>query len=318
MADVKISGLPASTTPLAGTEVLPIVQSSVTKQVSVANLTAGRDVSANSFISAAGAVATPSITTTGDTNTGFWFPAADTLAVSTAGAERMRIVSGGNLGLGTTSPQAKLSVSNSGAAGYEFLVTNPSGGIGTYIQSFNRSTGAYVETHYYAASHTFRTNASATSMVLASTGVISLGAAPGSESLRATPVASAVNYLDVRGAATSGAPLLLTAGSDTNINLFVSTKGNGAHYFQTSSSGANQFVIAHTASTVNVLQVTGGATGVAPSMAAAGSDANIDIALTPKGTGVLRFGTYTAGILAQAGYITIKDAAGNTRNLLVG
>ena len=45
MADSKISALPASTTPLAGTEVLPIVQSSATKQVSVANLTAGRSVS---------------------------------------------------------------------------------------------------------------------------------------------------------------------------------------------------------------------------------------------------------------------------------
>jgi len=46
MADTKISALPASTTPLAGTEVLPIVQSSTTKQVSVANLTAGRAISA--------------------------------------------------------------------------------------------------------------------------------------------------------------------------------------------------------------------------------------------------------------------------------
>lgn len=46
MADTKISGLPASTTPLAGTEVLPIVQSGATKQVSVANLTAGRALSA--------------------------------------------------------------------------------------------------------------------------------------------------------------------------------------------------------------------------------------------------------------------------------
>jgi hypothetical protein len=44
MADLKISALPASTTPLAGTEVLPIVQSSATKQVSVANVTAGRNV----------------------------------------------------------------------------------------------------------------------------------------------------------------------------------------------------------------------------------------------------------------------------------
>ena len=51
MADSKISALPASTTPLAGTEVLPIVQSSTTKQVSVANLTAGRAVSALSLTS---------------------------------------------------------------------------------------------------------------------------------------------------------------------------------------------------------------------------------------------------------------------------
>ena len=54
MADSKISALPASTVPLAGTEVLPIVQSSATKQVSVANLTAGR------------AVATGALTVTGD------------------------------------------------------------------------------------------------------------------------------------------------------------------------------------------------------------------------------------------------------------
>jgi hypothetical protein len=38
MADLKISQLPAATTPLAGTEVLPIVQSGTTKQVSVNNL----------------------------------------------------------------------------------------------------------------------------------------------------------------------------------------------------------------------------------------------------------------------------------------
>jgi len=50
MADVKISGLPASTVPLAGTEVLPIVQSGTTKQVSIANVTAGRSVAALSVI----------------------------------------------------------------------------------------------------------------------------------------------------------------------------------------------------------------------------------------------------------------------------
>ena len=50
MADLKISALPAATVPLAGTEVLPIVQSSTTKQVSIANLTAGRAISATGII----------------------------------------------------------------------------------------------------------------------------------------------------------------------------------------------------------------------------------------------------------------------------
>jgi len=71
MADTKISGLPASTTPLAGTEVLPIVQSSSTVQVSVANLTAGR------------AVATGALTVTGTLSaTGTATLGANSLAVS--------------------------------------------------------------------------------------------------------------------------------------------------------------------------------------------------------------------------------------------
>jgi hypothetical protein len=44
MADTKISALTGATTPLAGTEVLPIVQGGATVKVSVANLTAGRAV----------------------------------------------------------------------------------------------------------------------------------------------------------------------------------------------------------------------------------------------------------------------------------
>ena len=51
MADSKISGLPASTTPLTGAEVLPIVQGTTTKQVSITNVTAGRAVSALSLTS---------------------------------------------------------------------------------------------------------------------------------------------------------------------------------------------------------------------------------------------------------------------------
>ena len=49
MADKKISALTAATTPLAGTEVLPIVQGGATVKVAVSNLTAGRAVSALSL-----------------------------------------------------------------------------------------------------------------------------------------------------------------------------------------------------------------------------------------------------------------------------
>ena len=49
MTNKKISALTSATTPLAGTETLPIVQSGATTQVSVANLTAGRAVSAASL-----------------------------------------------------------------------------------------------------------------------------------------------------------------------------------------------------------------------------------------------------------------------------
>jgi hypothetical protein len=49
MADKKISALTAASTPLAGSEVLPIVQSGSTVKVSVANLTVGRAVTATDF-----------------------------------------------------------------------------------------------------------------------------------------------------------------------------------------------------------------------------------------------------------------------------
>ena len=49
-----------------------------------------------------GSAASPSITNDGDTNTGILFPAADTVAIATAGAEVARFDSSGNFGLGVT------------------------------------------------------------------------------------------------------------------------------------------------------------------------------------------------------------------------
>jgi hypothetical protein len=57
-----------------------------------------------------GSAAAPSITNTGDLNTGLHFPDADTVAVSTGGTERLRVTSAGRVGIGTTAPNDVLDV----------------------------------------------------------------------------------------------------------------------------------------------------------------------------------------------------------------
>ena len=79
---------------------------------------------------AAGSAAAPTITATGDTNTGIFFPAADTIAFSEGGVEAMRIDSDGDVGIGTASPAAKLHLGVASAAvdGTKGVrITNPAG-----------------------------------------------------------------------------------------------------------------------------------------------------------------------------------------------
>jgi hypothetical protein len=63
-----------------------------------------------------GTAATPAIRGA-DTNTGIFFPAADTIAFSEGGVESARFDSAGNLGIGTTSPSAILETSVNASSG---------------------------------------------------------------------------------------------------------------------------------------------------------------------------------------------------------
>jgi hypothetical protein len=60
---------------------------------------------------AAGSASAPSISPTGDSNTGIFFPAADTIAFAEGGIESGRFDSSGRLGVGTANPQTRLDVS---------------------------------------------------------------------------------------------------------------------------------------------------------------------------------------------------------------
>ena len=71
----------------------------------------------------AGTVSLPSITFSGDTNTGVFAPAADTIGFAEGGAEAMRIDSDGDVGINTTSVPTKLCVKKTD--GGALSVTNP-------------------------------------------------------------------------------------------------------------------------------------------------------------------------------------------------
>lgn len=129
-------------------------------------------------------------------------------------------------------------------------------------------------------------------------------------------IASAVNYLQASGAPTGSAVGLNAQGVDASISMGYFSKALGFHFFYT--GGIPQASISPTSSAVNRVNLTGAATGGAPELSAQGSDTNINLKLTTKGTGVLQFGTYTATVLSPTGFITVTDAAGTSRRLLVG
>jgi hypothetical protein len=114
MADKKISALTAATTPLAGTEVLPIVQGGATVKVSVDNLTTGKPVSMSNL--------TYTGTLTGGTG------------VVNIGSGQVYKDASGNVGIGVT-PSAWTTSVKAIQFGSNGSLVNRTGGSGTYLSS---------------------------------------------------------------------------------------------------------------------------------------------------------------------------------------
>ena len=125
MADKKISQLNNATTPLAGTEVLPIVQGGSTVKVSAADVTAGRAVSASS------------VAVTGSTApaNGVYLPATNSVGISTAGGNAVYINSSGNVSIaGGNPPTQTFNLYRSGSTQTVMAAGNSNTGLnGTYF-----------------------------------------------------------------------------------------------------------------------------------------------------------------------------------------
>jgi hypothetical protein len=173
-------------------------------------------------------------------------------------------------------------------------VNSPSGTIMSFVDGgLSPNTGAYLQFGNSATSASTQRAAGANTNIsiywlTKGTGFHSFNTngATGTQQMVVSHTASAVNYLQVTGSATGSGPIISTVGSDTNVGMAFRSKGSGFISFGQDST--NQFEIIRTASAVNRLRVTGSTAGNAPIMSAEGSDTNIDLTLTPKGTGTVR------------------------------
>ena len=191
-----------------------------------------------------GTVSLPSITNIGDTNTGIFFPAADTIAFTEGGVESMRIDSSGNLGIGTSSPTSKFAVNGSafvvgrtiptGGAGTEFYWTGTESGIASY----DRTNSAWKPLSLEAEYITLNTNA-AERMRIDSAGLVGIGTS--------SPVAP----LTVKTSEGANGISLLGRSDNLGIMRFVSANGattyaslvSNATYLATEVNGAERMRI---------------------------------------------------------------------------
>ena len=126
MANSKISALPLASTPLAGTETVPVVQGGVTEQVSVADLTAGRAVSALSVTAATVGAGSGSA-----------------LSLQSNATTKATIDTSGNFGVGTTVMSGRLNAESfsNGAASTVAVISN---GVGQASTNANTAANLYL------------------------------------------------------------------------------------------------------------------------------------------------------------------------------
>jgi hypothetical protein len=218
MANAKISALTAATTPLTGTEVLPIVQSSTTKNVSVANLTAGRAIQALTLQIPLGSASAPSIFATGDSTTGIYASAAGALSIASQGYIGAEMSTSNDWRVYRRSASSQYIVTSVNASGANLLASAGSDKVNIGV-----GTTTYLST---SASGSGNVEIAIGNLAFNTSGKGILDA-NSNELVLFTATASAVNELTIANAATGNRPTISATGGDTNISINLTPKGTG-------------------------------------------------------------------------------------------
>lgn len=131
MADVKISQLPAATTPLAGTEQIPLVQSATTKQVTVSNLLTAANLGTPTAINLTNATNVPVNQATGI------LPVVN----GGSGTATPSIVGGTNIAVTGTWPNQIISATGTASGN----VTGPASATDNAVVRFDNTTGEVIQ-----------------------------------------------------------------------------------------------------------------------------------------------------------------------------
>lgn len=111
----------------------------------------------------------------------------------------------------------------------------------------------------------------------------------------------------------------IDSGVDTNgAAVSILALNNGVYFLNASGQPIGLFYNDLVNQAEDYIYFRPGKAGTPPRVITTGSNTDIDISFQPKGAGLMKFGTYSAiGAEALAGYITVKDTAGNSRKLAV-
>ena len=127
--------------------------------------------------------------------------------------------------------------------------------------------------------------------------------AAGGVAYRVQAQVNPVNYVLNEAGATGFAPTFTAAGADAAIGLWFASKGTGSVLF--SPGGNVALAVSNPTNPVNTVTVSGAATGSAPTISATGSDANVSLTLSAKGTGTVNVAAFNAtGTVTGAGLTT--------------